>query len=586
MMPRQAAVMDHADKLQGERHPLESDPYHPLYFFMTPFLWRHRTKETLVSDLERDTWKLPSFLTASSILESGQIERAEENLTMRASNDGDKCKPFLLRWLVRNYWRRWLLAGFYYAGWCTMAAPQPFIVAELVKCISDPKGDFSDGAVWCCVLFATTLIFIGSINWKFHHLTINAMQLRSALVILLHRKALRLHCSPSTTDGLSMLNLMSNDTEHIFEASIWLHYLWIGVIYIFVVLAAVTVKLGISALVGFAILFISLPSNMLFGKLIARQKAKMVVHSDVRTTFIGQILNGIEVVKVFAWENAFMERIRKTRSAEISWLLKFLTSKQATRSIQFIMPSIVVFSTVATFAALNGTSELTLDIVFLVISFVGILRFPLLLIPHAISTSAEALISINRLEAFLTLEEFDEGVNDAAAAADDDDDESGGLPLASSKAAAVSFENASFEWRAGSFRLCDINLSLCASEQNIYIVQGPVGGGKSMLLNALLGELSPIQGSVTLHKCDRRVVPYAPQAPVILPASLKENILFGMSQCSGNHELECYKKAVWAAALQKDLEHLPNGAETEIGENGVNISGGQKARIGEFVFLF
>jgi ATP-binding cassette, subfamily C (CFTR/MRP), member 1 len=114
------------------------------------------------------------------------------------------------------------------------------------------------------------------------------------------------------------------------------------------------------------------------------------------------------------------------------------------------------------------------------------------------------------------------------------------------------------------------SLSLRISQGQLVAVVGPVGCGKSTFLNSLLGELFCTSGTVRV--CGS--VSYHAQQPWILNATIKENILFGLP-----YEEEKLAAVLAAAALGPDLEVLPVGLETEIGERGINLSGGQKARV-------
>ncbi|GBF93736.1 hypothetical protein Rsub_06068 [Raphidocelis subcapitata] len=108
-------------------------------------------------------------------------------------------------------------------------------------------------------------------------------------------------------------------------------------------------------------------------------------------------------------------------------------------------------------------------------------------------------------------------------------------------------------------------------------IAGEVGAGKSSLLAALLGELQPVRaqdGSVKGGPALRGRVAYCAQVPWIVAGSLKDNILFGSEP-----DDDRYAAVLSACALEQDLAELPAGDETELGERGINLSGGQKARV-------
>jgi len=124
------------------------------------------------------------------------------------------------------------------------------------------------------------------------------------------------------------------------------------------------------------------------------------------------------------------------------------------------------------------------------------------------------------------------------------------------------------------------NFSLCVRAGELVAIVGPVGAGKSSILSVLLGELQPMEienssssaSSIGVHIHGK--VSYCQQIPWIVSGTVKENVLFGHPEDS-----ERYASCISACALGSDLREMPAGDETEIGERGISLSGGQKARL-------
>ncbi|KAF4025940.1 hypothetical protein G4228_017948 [Cervus hanglu yarkandensis] len=134
---------------------------------------------------------------------------------------------------------------------------------------------------------------------------------------------------------------------------------------------------------------------------------------------------------------------------------------------------------------------------------------------------------------------------------------------------AIGFTNASFSWdKTGIPVLKDLNIKI--PEGALVAVVGQVGSGKSSVLSAILGEMEKLKGAVQR----KGSVAYVSQQAWIQNCILQENILFGSVM-----QKQLYERVLEACALLPDLEQLPNGDQTEIGEKGVNISGGQKHRV-------
>jgi ABC-type multidrug transport system fused ATPase/permease subunit len=115
------------------------------------------------------------------------------------------------------------------------------------------------------------------------------------------------------------------------------------------------------------------------------------------------------------------------------------------------------------------------------------------------------------------------------------------------------------------------------------VICGKTGCGKSLLLASILGESDVIAGSIKLPAkqssveedwIDHSLVAYVAQIPWTENATIRDNILFGLPYLQ-----ERYEQVIWACALEKDIEIMPDGELTEVGANGINLSGGQRWRI-------
>ena len=116
--------------------------------------------------------------------------------------------------------------------------------------------------------------------------------------------------------------------------------------------------------------------------------------------------------------------------------------------------------------------------------------------------------------------------------------------------------------------LNDVTLSFHGNQ--LVVIAGAVGSGKSSLLTAILGELCATRGQV-FHDGE---LAYAPQKPWLFSGTVSQNILFGKTMNQTR-----YRETVDACALEADFDLLPDGDNTFIGERGVSLSGGQQSRI-------
>ncbi|SFL35882.1 ATP-binding cassette, subfamily B [Gracilibacillus orientalis] len=147
----------------------------------------------------------------------------------------------------------------------------------------------------------------------------------------------------------------------------------------------------------------------------------------------------------------------------------------------------------------------------------------------------------------------------------------------------IRFQNVEFTYpEAVGKQLKAIDLSIHRGE-TIGIV-GRTGAGKTTLFKQLLREYVPPEGKLTISdipidrftlNTTRSWIGYVPQEHVLFSKTVKENLLFGCGEISMeeiNHILE-------SASLKEDIESLPKGLETLVGESGVTLSGGQKQRV-------
>jgi ATP-binding cassette subfamily C (CFTR/MRP) protein 1 len=225
------------------------------------------------------------------------------------------------------------------------------------------------------------------------------------------------------------------------------------------------------------------------------------------------------------------------------------------------IPFLVSLSTFAVYVSISD-HPLTSDIAFVAIALFGLLQFPLTVFPNVITSTIEASVSLYRIESYLSSEELDPN---AVTRQDyrNDPNYNDDTPL-------VEINHGTFKWAVEdpSPVLSDINLRV--KKGQLTAVVGRVGAGKSSLISALLGDTVKMNGEVLL----RGSVAYVPQQPWVMNATLRDNIVFGH-----RWDPHFYDRVLEACALKSDIAILNGGDQTEIGERGINLSGGQKARV-------
>uniref|UniRef100_A0ABI0NIR1 ATP binding cassette subfamily C member 13 n=1 Tax=Bos taurus TaxID=9913 RepID=A0ABI0NIR1_BOVIN len=357
-------------------------------------------------------------------------------------------------------------------------------------------------------------------------LPLSCMIYRTVNILLLFSQALLLsNVSRKQFSTGEIINLMATDTQQLMDLMTNINLLWSAPFQILMAVSLLWQELGPAVLAGVAVLVFVIPMNALVANRMKKLKKNQRKNKDKQIKLLNEILHGIKILKLYAWEPSYKKKIIEIREQELE------VQKSAGYLAVFSMltltciPFLVSLATFGVYFLLDEENILTATKVFTSMSLFNILRLPLFDLPMVISAVVQTRISLVHLEDFLNTEEL--------------------LPH--------SIETIDSK----------IHFSLVA-------VVGQVGSGKSSVLSAILGEMEKLKGIVQR----KGSVAYVSQQAWIQNCILQENILFGSVM-----QKQLYERVLEACALLPDLEQLPNGDQTEIGEKGVNISGGQKHRV-------
>jgi ATP-binding cassette subfamily C (CFTR/MRP) protein 1 len=263
-------------------------------------------------------------------------------------------------------------------------------------------------------------------------------------------------------------------------------------------------------------------------------------------------------IKLYAWGSAFMQKLNYVRNDQELKTLRKIGAAQAVANFTWsTTPFLVSCSTFAVFVLTKDT-PLSTDIVFPALTLFNMLTFPLAILPMVITSIIEASVAVGRLTSFFTAEELQSDAVIVRGAVEENGDES------------ISIRDGTFSWDRHQERTALENIDFTANKGELSCIVGRVGAGKSSFLQAILGDLWKVRGEVIVHGATA----YVAQQAWVMNASVKENIVFG-------HRWDeiFYDKTIKACALTEDFAQLPDGDETEVGERGISLSGGQKARL-------
>lgn len=345
---------------------------------------------------------------------------------------------------------------------------------------------------------------------------------------------------------------------------------------------------------------------------------RLMTAKDRRVELNGEVLAGMKVIKFQAWEEPFQERILQLRDIELGHLFRYYIGTSFSRMLWTFTPLAVALATFAVYVhtghKLDVASALTSLTLF------EILRFPLFMLPQVINNTVEALVSLRRIREFLLCREYESvtpgslsevGVRmrnvsavyetmrtaearnmDAKTRALMEQQwevqllksqlqeaerkirrltkERGTAVVAdeiSEYASSVSEEEVDSSHESV---LCLRSINFDCKPGELVAVVGGVGCGKSSFISAILGEVRQLTGTISV----RGRLAYFSQIPFIMNATVRDNILF--SHVNDTVDEELYQRSLQCCALMHDLALLPSGDETEIGEKGLTLSGGQK----------
>ncbi|KAK3552701.1 hypothetical protein QTP86_021137, partial [Hemibagrus guttatus] len=542
--------------VKGYRSPLTAED-----------LWSLReedTSEKIISDLEREwsaqcaelqhSWNTIKSLQAcfSSMLRQERSVNASRTLSCRITEQTQLLQKLrqeqsagflLLRTLAKNF------GPYFLSGTICLIFHDAFMfsIPQLLSLLLDMVRD-KDAPLWKGYLFAFSMFLLSCLQSLFNHQYMYScftvgMRVKTAIMGLIYRKSLVMSSAARRTCTVGeIVNLVSTDTQKLMDFVVYFNAIWLAPIEISLCLfflwqwiqtltlnsVIFTLKrLGPSALAGITTVIFIFPLNGLIAKMRSKLQEFQMKHMDGRIKLMNEILSGIKILKFYAWEKAFEERVLSFREKELKAMKKsqiFYSISIASFNSSTFM---IAFAMFGFYVLIDEKNVLDAQKVFVSLALINILKTPLSQLPFAMSTTMQA------------------------------------------KGESIVIEDGCFSWsRDGA--LCLKRVSVKVPNGSLVAVVGHVGSGKSSLLSAVLGEMEKKSGEVTV----KGSVAYVPQQAWIQNATLRENIIFGQQMKESS-----YQRVLEACALLPDLEILPGGDNTEIGEKGLNLSGGQKQRV-------
>ncbi|KAL8232301.1 hypothetical protein R6Q57_002079 [Mikania cordata] len=522
-------------------------------------------------------WNVMTFRTINLVMEHGAKKQLNFDDLLQLPTDMD---PLFCHDSLHNCWEDqtrhdcshpslfWTICYAY--GWPYMCLglikvvndclgfAGPLLLNMLIKYLQEGSGNF-DGYLLAISLGLTSILKSFLDTQYTFRLSKLKLKICSGLITIIFRKCLHVSLANKTqfSEG-EIQTFMSVDADRTVNMCNSFHDMWSLPVQIGIALYLLYTQVQFAFVAGITITILLIPVNKWIAELIASATKSMMEQKDERVRRTGELLTYIRTLKMYGWELLFTSWLMKTRSLEVKYLS---TRKYLDAWCVFFWATTPTLFSLFTFGlyVLMG-NQLDAATVFTCLALFNNLISPLNSFPWVINGLIDAVISTRRLSKFLscvehvstscprkeinfTVEDMDIVMKDACCTWTIDDE-------------------------VKELILDHVNLTI--PKGSLVAVIGEVGSGKSSLLNSILGEMKLIRGSIS----SRGSIAYVSQIPWILSGTIRDNVIFGK-----DYDPIRYSAVLEACALDTDISLTLGGDMAYIGEKGVNLSGGQRARL-------
>ncbi|KAJ8734976.1 hypothetical protein PYW08_014226 [Mythimna loreyi] len=607
----------------GPKQRREMNPRHGAnWFSILTFGWTLETFKMGYSRDIKDTDLYAPLPEHRSNVLGDAMQKAWDCEEQNARRRGERSKPSLWRVLFKVFGCELMLYGLILAAMeFLIRLQQPLFLGLLLRYYSPVQDDsvnkanstylyrlFSyydmEGSVsWGeALFFAFGIIFCSTFNIMVQHPFMMGamhmgMKMRVGVCSLIYRKALKVNIqATSENSGGLVLNLMANDVNRFDTGPLFAHYLWIGPLETMLMTVYLYREMGMPAVYGSTIIMAVIPFQIFLGLNTAYYRRGTAEKSDERVKLMKEIIMGMEVIKMYTWEKPFQKIIDSVRRHEIFYI-------KMTSYIRGVIMSFIMFTSrfgifVTVLLYVTYVNRITVENVFFLTCYYNITKQTMTLyFPQAVGQIAEMNVAVQRIREYLLSEDcrlptrvqpnthdttspmpkkrvtiMDPSMNKPTpgTSTSKDKDPKDNRKEIRKDEIAINFENASSRWLKSSSKNDVMDLELTIFVGSLTTVIGAVGSGKSTLLHMVLSELPCSTGSMEVNG----TVSYASQDPWLFVGSVRQNILFGQS-----FQKQRYMEVCKVCALERDISLFPHGDKTVVGERGVSLSGGQRARI-------
>jgi len=447
---------------------------------------------------------------------------------------------------------------------------------ELIDALSEEDAPNALAFKWAGVLCG---VLIGSLFFEHHFYYVKTtfpLHIRGALISLIYSKIGRLSTYSLNKISLGkIVNIVANDVNIFERTGTFFPNIVTGVVGLIAGTALLWIFYGPICLVGIGYMIFSFPLQRFISGLSVKPRSRQNKITDERVRITSEVIEGIRLLKMYTWELVFRDTVAETRKREVKELGNVHELESVSRAIAFSCQIVACFLIFMPYNLMGN--DLETSKVFPTFFLIGFLRMnSVLFFAMGLTFAVEAKLLFERIVTILEEPEmgdakFEEPVHlDNAIEFDSftaywTKEEPKELVTETIK---TESEQINTQPDAARAVLFDINLHIKRGSLNALV--GKVGSGKSSFALAFTGEMPRTLGSLRFNGS----IAYVEQEPTIFAGTIRDNILFGKE-----YREEFYNRVIKGCSLISDLKLFASGDLSEVGEKGVNLSGGQKARI-------
>ncbi|KAG7362244.1 multidrug ABC transporter permease/ATPase [Nitzschia inconspicua] len=549
--------------------------------------------------------------------------------------------PSLVKCLWKAFHPLFVSAGILKAVHDCLQFVGPQVLNGLIRFLREPAESITTGLSLTVAVTVAQLAMSLCLRHYFFRCYRVSIKIRTAVLMAIYQKSLTIDSTYYKDHPIGQItNLMSVDVQRLQGVITYLHAIWYSFLQIVLAMYFLWQQLGPSCLAGVLVILLSIPLTGVSAQWMGKLQKKLMEKKDDRVQCNQETIGNMKIVKLQAWEGPFRDKINHLRKVEIRRLFIYDVGQCLSWLLWSAVPLLIAVCTFGAYVTVAGQS-LDVASALTALALFEILRFPLYMLPYVINMIVEASVAVKRIQDFLNAPDYTRPSKLTDGRTGSENGNGNEIPVIRLKEGTFTYENilaptyankiptleeqleeteqdlllvkakladaedhlAELEGRPSYAQYGSTVSTISAnhndntydatSESNLrpekilslrrvnfecregefVAVVGGVGSGKTTLLKAILGECQKVSGEVGV----RGSVAYFDQKPFIMNDTVKGNILFGKSEDKVDEEL--YQLAVKSACLEHDLEMLSFGDQTEIGEKGITLSGGQKARV-------